>query len=55
MLFDGKDLSRWKDKDGNAAKWEVKNGVFTVVKGTGDITTRQDFGDFQLHIEYRIP
>ncbi len=55
VLFDGKDLSRWKDKDGNAAKWEVKNGVFTVVKGTGDITTRQDFGDFQLHIEYRIP
>ena len=55
VLFDGKDLSKWKDKDGGAAKWEVKDGVFTVKKGTGDIETRQTFNDYQLHIEWRIP
>lgn len=33
----------------------VKNGVFPVAKGTGDITTKQDFNDFQLHIEWSIP
>ena len=55
ILFDGKDLSKWKDKEGGAAKWEVKNGVFTVKKGTGDITTKQEFNDFQLHIEWSVP
>lgn len=55
VLFDGKDLAQWKDKDGGAAKWQVKNGVMTVVKGTGDITTKKEFGDFQLHIEWQIP
>src|SRR5687768_18565547 len=43
ILFDGKDLSKWKGSDGGPAKWEVKNGVFTVKKGTGDITTTQNF------------
>ncbi|MEJ7589647.1 MAG: DUF1080 domain-containing protein [Ferruginibacter sp.] len=55
ILFDGTDLSKWKNKDGGAAQWEVKNGAFTVKKGTGDIITRQDFNDFQLHIEWSIP
>src|SRR5690242_18199498 len=39
VLFDGKDLSKWKGKDGEA-KWEVKDGAFTVKKGTGDIETK---------------
>jgi len=55
VLFDGKDLSKWKSRDGTEAKWKVENGVITVVKGTGDITTRQKFGDYQLHIEWKIP
>ena len=55
ILFDGKDLSKWKDKNGEAAKWTVKNGAFTVKKGTGDISTRQEFNDFQLHLEWLIP
>jgi hypothetical protein len=56
VLFDGKDLSQWKSKkDGGDAKWKVENGLFTVEKGTGDITTRQKFGDYQLHIEWKIP
>lgn len=55
ILFDGKDLSQWKDKNGGAAKWQVQNGVLTVVKGTGDISTKKEFGDFQLHIEWQIP
>nr|MBA2328065.1 DUF1080 domain-containing protein [Flavisolibacter sp.] len=55
ILFDGKDLSRWKNKDGGAAKWDVKNGVFTVKKGTGEISTIQEFNDFQLHIEWSVP
>ena len=55
VLFDGKDLSQWVDNNKGPAKWEVNNGVFTVKKGTGDIQTKQEFNDFQLHIEWSIP
>lgn len=54
VLFDGKDLSQWKGNEG-APKWEVKSGAVTVVGGTGDIQTKQEFGDIQLHIEWRSP
>ena len=26
VLFDGKDLSKWKQGDGSPAKWKVENG-----------------------------
>src|SRR5438094_1102027 len=49
VLFDGKDLSRWVDKDGKPAKWKVENGYMEVVAKTGNISTRDSFGDCQLH------
>ncbi len=56
VLFDGKNASQWVSaKDGSAAKWEVKDGILTVAKGTGDIRTKEEFTDFQLHIEWRSP
>ena len=56
VLFDGKDLSAWESaKDGSKAPWTVQDGHFTVKPGTGNIKTKEDFGDFQLHIEWRSP
>jgi hypothetical protein len=55
ILFGGKDLNEWISLDGSPAKWEVKDGAFTVGKGTGDIKTKKVFGDVQLHIEWRSP
>jgi hypothetical protein len=55
VLFDGSNLNDWQEENGNAARWKVENGVMTVVPGTGDIQTRQGFGDVQLHIEWRTP
>lgn len=56
VLFDGKNLEQFEKADGNgAAKWEIKDGAMTVVKGTGAIKTKQKFGDCQLHIEWRSP
>lgn len=37
------------------AGWSVENGFMTVEPGTGNIMTRQEFGDVQLHIEWRTP
>ncbi len=55
VLFDGKDLSHWIDKDGKPAKWKVQNGYMEVVPGTGNISSRDSFGDCQLHVEFAEP
>jgi Domain of Unknown Function (DUF1080) len=56
VLFDGKDLSQWVSaKDGSPAKWKVENGYFEVVKGAGQIATKEKFGDMQLHLEWASP
>ncbi len=55
VLFDGSSLDAWIHLDGSAAKWEVAEGSFTVKRGTGDIKTRETFGDVQLHIEWMAP
>ena len=55
ILFDGKDLSRWVSRDGGIAKWKIGKGYMEVVKGSGGISTRQGFGDCQLHVEWRTP
>jgi hypothetical protein len=55
VLFDGKDLSKWAHKDGGAPKWKVADGYFEVVKKSGDIFTKQPFGDMQLHVEFAEP
>ena len=50
VLFDGRDLSAWA---------EVKDGALTNdsfnVQQTGQIHTRQEFGDCQLHVEWATP
>src|SRR5689334_4074011 len=45
VLFDGKDLSHWvTEKDGSPAKWKVESGYMEVVKGAGQIASREKFG-----------
>ncbi|MGZ5248469.1 MAG: 3-keto-disaccharide hydrolase, partial [Flavitalea sp.] len=55
ILFDGKDLSKWKAKNGGDVAWTIENGAMTVKPGSGDITTKEGFGDCQFHIEWRAP
>ena len=54
VLFDGKDLSKWQGKDGGEAKWKLVDDAMEV-NGTGDIATRETFGDCELHVEFRTP
>ena len=54
VLFDGKDLSQWRDKKtGGDALWKIENGV--MVSAKGDIQTTNKFGDIQLHLEFCEP
>ena len=53
-LFNGQGLSEWASKNG-PANWTVHDGVFTIPKGGGDIFTKKEFKDFQLHLEFMHP
>jgi hypothetical protein len=55
VLFDGKDLSQWESVKGGPAPWVVRDGYFEVAPGTGNIRTKQAFGDCQLHVEWAAP
>ncbi|HEX9001158.1 MAG TPA: DUF1080 domain-containing protein [Blastocatellia bacterium] len=56
ILFDGKNLSAWKSlRDGGDAKWLVQDGYIQVQPRTGDIVTKEQWGDCQLHIEWATP
>jgi hypothetical protein len=55
VLFGGDDLSGWVGRDGQPAPWRVENGYVEVAPRTGDIETREHFGDCQLHLEWATP
>ncbi|HMP32572.1 MAG TPA: DUF1080 domain-containing protein, partial [Saprospiraceae bacterium] len=42
--------------DGSPVKWTLNSdGSMTVLPKSGDIRTKESFGSFQLHIEWRTP
>ena len=56
VLFDRDDLDNFISvKTGEEPEWIVKEDEFTVNPGTGNIETKEKFGDCQLHIEWRTP
>lgn len=58
VLFDGTNLDAWRWKrceEGNAG-WTINpDGSMTVREESGSLTTKESFGSFQLHIEWRVP
>ena len=54
ILFNGKDFNSWKSDSGRI-QWTLEEGAMTVKPKSGGISTRQVFGDCQLHIEWRTP
>jgi len=53
VLFNGRDLSQWTFK--NDRTWKVDGGVLEVIPGAGDMTSKEKFGDLQLHLEFAAP
>jgi len=49
VLFNGEDLSQWTQTD-----WKVSDGVL-IATGDKSPVTRQSFGSFQLHLEWKMP
>lgn len=54
VLFDGTNLEQWQKRDGQPAAWKLLTNGVMEVKG-GDIVSKEKFGDFQLHLEFRLP
>lgn len=58
VLFDGTEasLANWRgEKDSEATKWVVKDGVFQCVPGSGYARTKAEWADCQLHVEWSAP
>ncbi len=49
-LFNGKDLTGWQDRNGNASKWEVVDGNLQGKKKLGDIWSKERYpgGEFDV-------
>jgi hypothetical protein len=53
VLFDGTNLDAWLGADGGPANWRTVDESLEVA--SGDIYTRAEFGDLQLHVEFLTP
>ncbi len=53
-LYNGTNLAEWQHTDGRTASWpEVAGNAFEVC--CGDLRTKQAFGDYRLHVEFKVP
>ncbi|MCK9324968.1 MAG: DUF1080 domain-containing protein [Bacteroidales bacterium] len=53
LFYRGRDLANWEGREGDP-QWKTRCRRM-IVNGTGDIRTKESFGDCQLHIEFRSP
>jgi len=54
VLFDGKDLSKFRGERSPDPKWKLENGVMETTP-QGGLFTKEEFGDCQLHVEWASP
>lgn len=56
VLFDGSNIDKeWTDVRGNPSKWIVQDGSLVSVRGAGVIKSKRQFGNMQLHVEWKTP
>jgi hypothetical protein len=56
LLFDGKTTGGWRGyrKQTMPDGWQVVDGALTRVAEAGDIVTEDEFGDFELKLEWKV-
>lgn len=57
VLFDGSNLDEWVSSNDSksTAPWVITKDLMTVKPKSGGIKTKREFGDIQLHLEFRTP
>lgn len=54
VLFDGNSPDRLTT-GGKECAWKVEGGELVVTPGAGDVSSRDSFGDCQMHLEFMVP
>jgi hypothetical protein len=56
LLFDGKTTNGWRGfrQQTTPGGWQVVDGALTRVGEGGDLITRDEFGDFELALEWKV-
>lgn len=56
-LFNGKDLTGWQAFGGNMDCWKAENGMLVTEggEGCGWLATTEEYSDFELELEFRVP
>ncbi len=56
LLFDGKSTEGWRNyrKDTISENWKVVDGTLTHSGNAGDIVTKEQYGAFELILEFKI-
>src|SRR4051812_4121570 len=56
VLFDGKSLDHWRGYRGAPVPsgWRVENGALVKDAPVADIVSKDEFGDFELELEWKI-
>lgn len=55
-LFNGKNLDGWQAVDGPMSSWHVEDGILYCSGGGGGwLSTTQEYGDFEIELEFRVP
>jgi hypothetical protein len=55
VLFNGKDLSHWRSGKNGPAAWRIEENALVIKPGAGDLISKDEFGDCQLHLEFAAP
>jgi hypothetical protein len=57
VLFDGTNLDAWEPVRSGEASWKIEDNSMVIVPKSNpcDMRTKQNFGDVQLHLEWRAP
>lgn len=55
-LFDGESMAAWRGYDSDAvpAGWHVVDGAITKTGGVEDLMTKEQFGNFELELQWEI-
>lgn len=56
-LFDGTSTEQWRGylkEDFPEEGWTVTDGELTVIKGGGDLITKEQYGNFELILDYKL-
>lgn len=56
LLFNGKDTEGWYiyHKD-TTPSWQIANGILSTKGGNGDLVTKEEFENFELTFDWKLP